>query len=123
VTDPSLEFLQRQNGELRKELEKFKVGGGGGGGTVDGMEARVARLEADVSHIQSDIGEIKSTLKSLDAHVSEARVTVATLTERIGHLPTKAYIGMWITGGITVAVGALTLLSRLGWLVAGSPTH
>src|SRR5580700_2144765 len=97
--------------------------GGGGGGTFDGMEARVARLESDVAHIQADIGEIKDTLKNLNSHLSEARVTIATLTERMTHLPTKGDIGLWITAGAAGVVTGLTLLSRFGWLVPGSPTH
>jgi hypothetical protein len=49
------------------------------------------------------------------------KVSHATLNERISHLPTKAYIGWWIAGGLTVAAAALTVLSRLGWPVAATP--
>jgi uncharacterized coiled-coil protein SlyX len=97
--------------------------GGGGGGTFDGMEGRIARLEADVSHIKTDLGEIKGSLGALNTHVSEARVNIATLTERMGHLPTKAYIGVAVTACAAAAITGLTLLSRFGWLVAGVPTH
>jgi hypothetical protein len=95
----------------------------GGGGPFDGMEPRVARLEADVGHIKSDIGEMKASLTGLNTHVSEARVNIATLTERVAHLPTKAYIGIAVTAGAGAVLTGLTLLSRLGWLVAGPPTH
>lgn len=37
----------------------------GGGGTLDGMEARVAKLESAVEYIQRDIGEIKIDIRSL----------------------------------------------------------
>jgi hypothetical protein len=98
---------------------EMPLSGGDGGGTFDGMEARVARLEADVEHIKSDVGEIKGTLKDVSAHVSDARVSIATLVERVAHLPSKAYIGSVVTAGIA----ALGLLARLGWLVPGATTH
>jgi hypothetical protein len=87
------------------------------------MEPRVARLEADVGHIKSDIGDMKASVKDLNTHVSEARVNIATLTERVAHLPTKAFIGIVVTAGATLVLTGLTLLSRFGWLVAGPPTH
>jgi hypothetical protein len=101
-----------------------------GGSTYDPMiEARVASLEADVKNIRETIGEMKidlrevrSDLNDLRAEVrsdiSELKVNVATLTERVAHLPTKGYIGWWITLGLSAAVAALTILSRLGFLVA-----
>jgi hypothetical protein len=91
----------------------------GGGGTFDGMEARVARLEADVGHIQKDVLEIKEGVKALGKDVSELKINYATVNERMSHLPTKSYIGWWISAGTLLAVGALTLMSKLGWLVAG----
>ncbi|MEH2705103.1 hypothetical protein DXU06_10145 [Bradyrhizobium elkanii] len=84
------------------------------------MEARVARLEADVGHIQKDVSEIKEGIKTLGKDVSDLKVNYATIAERMTHLPTKSYIGFWITGGLTVAVAALTLMSRLGWLIAAT---
>jgi hypothetical protein len=97
--------------------------GNGGGGTFGGMEARVARLESDVGHIKADVGEIKSAIKDLNTHMSEARITIATLTERMSHLPTKGYIGAWITAGAAAVITGLTLLSRFGWLIPGPPAH
>lgn len=94
----------------------------GGGGTFDGMiEARVASLEAEVKHIREGVGEIRADLKSAGKDIGEIKVNYATVAERMNHLPTKGYIGWWITCGITVTVAALTLLSKLGFLVAGAP--
>jgi hypothetical protein len=94
----------------------------GGGGTSDGMlEARVASLEAEVKNIRENVGEIRVDLKSAGQNIGELKVNYATVAERMSHLPTKGYIGWWITGGIAVAVTALTLLSKLGFLVAGAP--
>jgi hypothetical protein len=94
----------------------------GGGGTFDGMlEARVARLEADVAHIKSDITEMKGVIKDAGKDLSDLKVGHATVVERIGNLPTKGYIGWWISGGLAITVAVLTIMSRLGWLVATTP--
>jgi len=121
------------NSRRREQIERVRelnagpapppLQGGGGGGTFDGMEPRVARLEADVEHIKTDVGDIKSDVRSLNVLMTEARTNIAVLTERVGVLPTKAYIGAVVVGGVAFGVALLTLLSRMGWLVAGTPTH
>jgi hypothetical protein len=94
----------------------------GGGGTYDPMlEARVASLEADVRNIRETVGEMKADLRSAGTDLSEIKVNYATLSERVSHLPSKGYIGWWITGGVSLAIAVLTLFSKLGWLVAGAP--
>jgi hypothetical protein len=120
----------------------------GGGSTFDPMiEARVASLEADVRHIRDSVGEMKLDLREvrtdlkelrsdmqamraasqsdalvmradMQSEIGELKVSYATLSERMAHLPTKGYIGWWITLGLSAAVAALTILSRLGFLVA-----
>ena len=94
----------------------------GGGSTYDPMlEARVASLEADVKNIRDTVGEVKADIRVVQTDISMLKVNVATLSERMAHLPTKGYIGWWITLGLSAAVAALTVLSRLGVLVAGAP--
>lgn len=93
----------------------------GGGGTFDGMEPRVARLEADVAHIKTDVADLKSAVRTMTTDVTAIKVDLARLAERVGNLPTKGYIGWWITGGVAASIGVLTLLSKLGILVAGAP--
>ncbi len=71
------------------------------------------RLEADVANIKENVGELKIVTRNMGNSVSDARESLATLTERVSHLPSKAFVGVVITG-------VLTLLSKLGWLVAGA---
>jgi hypothetical protein len=87
------------------------------------MEARVAHLESDVGHIKSDISEIKEGLKSLGAFMSDARVDIGVLKERVTHLPTKTYIGTAVGIGVGAVIVGITFLSRFGLLVTGVPTH
>ncbi|MBB3940717.1 tetrahydromethanopterin S-methyltransferase subunit G [Novosphingobium fluoreni] len=49
-----------------------------GGGTFDGMEARLAKLEAQMEHVHKDL-----------AKLAVLPVDVATIKERLVHLPTK----------------------------------
>lgn len=85
------------------------------------IEARVARLEADVAHIRSDITEMRSVIKDAGKDISELKVGHAIVVELIAHLPSKGYIGWWISGGLAVTVAVLTIMSRLEWLVATAP--
>jgi chromosome segregation ATPase len=101
---------------------------------VSETEVRVARLESDIGNLKSDIGNLKSDIKSESGNVrseikdiwealKELKTQVATLTERVNHLPTKGYIGTLIAAWAAAIITALTLLSRFGWLVPGPPTH
>lgn len=84
------------------------------------IEARIARLEADVAHIRSDIAEVKSDIRDARKDLSDLKVGHAIVVERIAYLPSKGYIGWWISGGIAVTIAVLTIMSRLGWLVANA---
>lgn len=61
--------------------------GGGGGGTSGGMEDRVRRIETTVDQLGRD--------------VTELRVNLATITERVAHLPSKGFI---VTAASTIIV-------------------
>lgn len=78
----------------------------GGGGTFDGMEARIAILETHVEHIREDIGDLKKNVGSLQKDVIDIKVGLATLTERVNHLPSKGYI-VTTSLGIVGAIGAI----------------
>ncbi len=89
------------------------------------LRDRVDDRKADVERSEGPLkgGGGGGTFSGMDTHVSDARVAIATLTERIGHLPTKGYIGTLIAAWAAAIITALTLLSRFGWLVPGPPTH
>lgn len=54
------------NGFFRHADEvESRLPGSGGPPTIDGMEARVAKLEAAVEHIQTDISDLKTEVRGL----------------------------------------------------------
>ena len=79
------EALARQRAALK---------GGGGGGTLDGMEKRIERLEVG--------------LDKIDDRLRGVEIKLATLNERVAHLPSKGYI-LIVVLGVGAALGALTL--------------
>jgi hypothetical protein len=90
---------------------------GGGGGTFDGMEARVAILETHVEYIRRDIGELKADVSEIrrglsgmkddfKSDVEGVKVQLATLTERVNHLPSKGFI-------VTTTLSSLSAIAAL----------
>lgn len=85
----------RRREEPAPEPRALKAGGGGG--TSDGMDARVARLEAHVETLKADSAATRGD-------VADIRVSLATLTERVAHLPGKGFV-------ISATMTAIALLS------------
>jgi septal ring factor EnvC (AmiA/AmiB activator) len=99
-----------QTGQIRQFSEPPHSGsalkGSGGGGTFDDMESKVAALEAHMLHVREDIRDIKAESKQAASNIADIRVNVATLTERVNHLPTKGW-------GVTVVIALAAFLSAV----------
>ena len=83
---------------------------GGGGGTYDGMEARVAVIETHIDYIRQDIGEMRTDIAILKADMVDVKVGLATLTERVSHLPDKGFFVKSLILTATVLGGLMTFL-------------
>ena len=68
-------------------------GGGDSGRTID-MEPRVAVLEAHVGHIKEDLSSIKVASERTRSELTEARIQLGKLEQRVSHLPGKGFIVM-----------------------------
>jgi hypothetical protein len=56
------------------------------------LEARVAALETHVEYIKRDVADIKGDVAKVRDVVGELKVSAATLTANVAHLPTKGFI-------------------------------
>lgn len=92
--------LQRDN-ESRRPSRDLK--GGGGDGTSDGMEARVNRLEGRLDKMTDKIGAVE--------------VNLATLTERVSHLPSKGFIVSSALATITLLTAVMIFADKLRALI------
>lgn len=100
----------------------------GGGSTYNpALEVRVSTLEADVRDIRAAVREMKNDIREERSHLEDEQpspdamnVDCAILIERLNQLPTKSYVGWSLTLGLSAIVAALTVLSRLGFLVFGA---
>jgi hypothetical protein len=72
---------------------------GDGGGTSGGMDGWQASVEARLGEIKTDVRELRTGVGSLN-------VTAATLTERMGHLPSKGFI-------VSSLIAALAIITAL----------
>ncbi|AKM09851.1 hypothetical protein AB433_07430 [Croceicoccus naphthovorans] len=68
--------MRLQLAEKDRQIADLK--GGGGDGTFDGMDHRVSRLEHRLDKLGDGLGEVE--------------VKLATLNEKVSHLPSKSYI-------------------------------
>ena len=112
MTDPSegslsLGLLQRQIEALSVENERLKSGDGGGtSGGMDpwqtSVEKRLDSLDGRMARVETNIGLMK--------------VDLATLTERVAHLPGKGFVVTSAVGAITAVTTLLILLQKIGVL-------
>ncbi|QQN73154.1 hypothetical protein [Croceicoccus sp. YJ47] len=89
--DNRLAEIHSTQAELQRMQEQILNGGNGSNGG-SGMEIRVARLE--------------SQLDKVGEQMTGVRVNLATLTERVGHLPSKGFI-------VTANLTAIALIAAL----------
>lgn len=78
---------------------------GEGGGRFDPMEPRVAKLEAHMEHVRAEL-----------AKLSTMPVEIATVKERVSHLPSKGFVVTAAVSTVGGVVALLGLLQKLGIL-------
>lgn len=106
MNDSSVSFSKQasfiaaqRNSAERHGLTPEGLMSGGGDGTSGDMEARVVRLENDIEHVKKDVSELKGDMKA-------ALHQLATLNERVAHLPTKE-------GSLKVALATVAAVAAL----------
>lgn len=99
TVDQRLNQIQAAQQELRELAETLAKRGGGGGGHLD----RISRLEARVDRMSEEL--------------AGTRVNLATLTERVAHLPSKGFIVAALLSTLAVVAALITFGEKLHNLV------
>lgn len=101
--DERLNEIRVIQGELQQMQQEWRrTGGGSNGGGVDGMiDRRVTRLEDQYDKLREDSTKIQTQL--------------ATLTERVAHLPGKGYIVTALATTVAVLSGIAALARQFGF--------
>lgn len=95
---------------------------GGGDGTFDGMEARVAKVEASVAHLERDMAEARADLRGLRDTVTDIRVRLGRLEEKVAHLPGKGFIVTCTTITLGIVGALVAVAPKLqAWIWASHP--
>lgn len=79
---------------------------GGGGGNSPDMEPRVKALETHMEYVRRDLERLSSVPADL-----------ATVKERVSHLPTKEYLVRLIVGALALIAALVTFGEKLQSLV------
>ena len=76
-----------------------------GSGSYDPMEPRIAKLEVHMETVQAQLVKL-----------AEVPVQLATLTERVAHLPSKGFVVSAAISTVAGVTGLFVLLQKIGVL-------
>lgn len=94
---------QQELRAMHDELRHF--GGGFGSGGSPPMEERVTRLEGRIDKVVDELGDVK--------------VNIATLSERVSHLPSKGYINTTIIGALAAVAALVGFADQIRAFISG----
>ena len=82
------------------------------------MEARLARLEAHMEHVHTDLSGLKQNVSSVDGRLRSVETGLATLTERVSHLPSKGFIVSALITSLAVIAAMLAFQDQIKALIS-----
>ncbi len=101
MTEPSDTIVypteQQVENMLRDAVRSAWSAGSSGGRNSGGVDVRVAAVETHVDILRKDVTEVKAGL-------NQVRLQLATVTERIAHLPSEGYT-------VTVALAVMAVVA------------
>jgi hypothetical protein len=93
-----------------------------GSGKLDqplpGFESRIAKLGIHFDYVKRDVELMQTDVKVLKSDLSDIKTASSVLAERVGHLPTKAFIVKVVMGGLTAASVLTAIILNLGKIYA-----
>lgn len=84
-----------------------------GGGGPDGVDVRLGKLEVDVDYIKRDLQDLKAGSATHLAKTYKIELDLAVLTERVSHLPTKAYLVATASTIVALITAAIVFADKL----------
>ena len=97
--------VEREVAELREQITARSGGGGGEGGHVD---HRISRLETQTDRLGDKV-------ERQGERIGGVEIQLATLTERVAHLPSKGFILSALATSVGVVSGLAIIAQRLGF--------
>ncbi len=101
------EVLEAEARIRQIEADLRNHSGNGSGGGSGGFDPRLGRLEGQFDKLAEKIEKQGDRL-------SGAEVQLATLVERVSHLPTKGFIIGSLVTAVSILSGLVVIASRLG---------
>ena len=95
-------------------------GGGGGDGTMERLavvEAKLTGVEGRMDRLEGRMDRLEGRMDAVDARLRGVEVGLATLTERVSHLPSKGFIVGALATSVGVVSGLALFLDRLRTLL------
>lgn len=83
------------------------------------MEPRIARLEAQMGAVDGRLTKVEGKLDQVDSRLRAVETAVATLTERVAHLPSKGFIVTAVSVPAGLIAALILFVDRLRALIAG----
>jgi hypothetical protein len=80
--------------------------------SADVVLIEIAKIQADGEYLKRDLGEVRGDMRDI-------RDRMATLEERVRHLPSKEFIVAVITTSLLIGGGLLTVAPKI-WNWAGT---
>lgn len=84
----------------------------GSGRDSDILHVEMAKIQSDAEYLKRDLGEVRTDMRDI-------RDRMATLEERVRHLPSKEFIVVVVTTSLLIGGGLMTIAPKL-WTWAGT---
>lgn len=108
-------------GFTRLFLTEFLLREGADGDRVEpeDHDTRLAGLEVRGTYLSADPAEAKAQMITLKNRLRESETGLATLTERIGHLPSKGFIVSMVAGGLALLAAIIAFADSIRAWIGG----
>lgn len=113
--------LERTIDQLNQAAARgFKGGGGGDDGMMERLaivETKLTGVEGRMDRLETRMDRLEGRMDGIDGRLRGVETGLATLTERVAHLPSKGFMVTGFILALTVMTGLITFADKLQSLV------